>query len=285
MTRYFVFTVIPFGLTTGPKACQVIFKPLLVRWRSLDIISIIFYDDGIIGSEDLQGCEKASKQVYSDLIKANVLPNPKKSQWKPVKKLEWLGFEWDFESGGVRVAQRRIEKFLERVDIVNRIYPKVTARSIARVVGSLISMHLVIGDLCMLRTRYLQNIVNYKHVVEIGWDRKIELKYIDVGYKILDELEFLKSNIHDINFRSFFPTIKTRRLLYGDASEHAVGGILVDGRSEKPFNSDLPDNLIGKSSGERELFALKCALQSFDRPFQNGCEMMIKYLNLQVFLT
>ena len=130
-------------------------------------MSIVFYDDGIIGGEDFESCDKASRTVYSDLVKSNVLPNPKKSQWKPTKKLEWLGFEWDFHSGGVRAASRRVEKLVERIDLVTNLYPNVTARSIARVVGSLISMHLVVGDLCMLQTRFLQNIVNYKHIIEI----------------------------------------------------------------------------------------------------------------------
>ena len=110
-TRYFVFTVLPFGLTSGPKVCQIVFKPLLVKWRAEGIVAIVFYDDGIVGSQDYNSCKIASKLVYSDLIKSNVLPNPTKSSWEPTQKLEWLGFEWDFLQGGVRVTEARMDKF------------------------------------------------------------------------------------------------------------------------------------------------------------------------------
>ena len=205
--------MIPFGLTTGPKVCQIVFKPLLVKWRRDGIISLIFYDDGIFGCESYNSCKIASDLIYSDLIKANVLPNPMKSQWEPVKSIEWLGFEWDMENGGVKVTEKRLEKFFERIQIVKNIYPFVTPRSIARIVGSLISMHLVIGDVCMLRTRYLQNIVNYKHVMEVGWDRRVNVNHIDVGPLIVDEIKWLEQNIPILNFRSFFPEIKARRIL------------------------------------------------------------------------
>ena len=75
------------------------------------------------------------------------------------------------------------------------------------------------------------------------------------------------------NFRSFFPIVRPRRLLYGDASEHGVGGVIVERRAEIPFYSDLPDELIGKSSGERELYALKCALLSFSDKI-SGCSIL-----------
>ena len=111
--------MIPFGLTSGPKVCQIVFKPLLVKWRRDGIISLIFYDDGIFGCETFELCKQASDLIYSDLIKANVLPNPKKSQWEPVQLLEWLGFEWDMAEGGVRVTKKRLDKFFERTKIVN----------------------------------------------------------------------------------------------------------------------------------------------------------------------
>ena len=109
----------------------------------------------------------------------------------------------------------------------------------------------------------MQNVVNYKHVMEIGWDRRVNVNRIDVGPFIIDELKWLEEHLNVLNFRSFFSEIRIRRTLYGDASEHAVGGFLRDEAGDKPFNSDLPDTLVGKSSGERELFAIKCAIQTF----------------------
>ena len=269
MTKYFVFTVIPFGLTSGPKVCQIVFKPLIVRWRANGIGSIIFYDDGILAESSYEKCKKASDFVYTDLIKANVLPNPSKSQWEPVQKIEWLGFEWDMADGGVRVTESRIQKFRHRLTVLKNIFPKVTARTVAKVVGSLISMHLVLGDQCMLRTRCLQAVINYKHYMELGWDRPINVKELQLENYVTNEIKFLEQKIDELNFRSFFPKIQLRQLMFVDASDFAIGGTWEAAEGVLSFNTDLPDDLIEKSSAERELFAIRSLLQTFADKLKN----------------
>ena len=239
------------------------FKPLLIRWRANGIASIVFYDDGIIGSESYEACKKASNFVYTDLVKSNVLPNPSKSQWEPCLKIEWLGFEWDLEQGGVRVTEARLQKFLHRLNILKNIFPKVTARTVAKVVGSMISMHLVLGDQVMLRTHCLQAVINYKHYMELGWDRPIHLNEIQLEKTVMTEILFLESKIVDLNFRSFFPKIQLRQLMFVDASDFAIGGTWESLNGVLTFNSDLPDDLIDKSSAERELFAIRSLIQTF----------------------
>ena len=264
-----MFTVIPFGLTSGPKVCQIVFKPLLVRWRAKGIASIIFYDDGILGSHSYDSCKKASDLVYSDLIKANVLPNPSKSQWEPSLVIDWLGFQWDFENGGVRVTEARIQKFSRHLATLKNIFPRVTPRTVAKVVGSLISMHLVLGDQCMLRTRCLQAVINYKHYMELGWDRPINVKELQLEAKVMSEILFLEEKINELNFRSFFPKIQLRQLMFVDASDFAIGGTWESVHGVLTFNTDLPDELIDKSSAERELFAIKSMLQTFENQLRN----------------
>ena len=61
--RFFCFVVVAFGLTSGPKVCQQVFKPLITKWRADNICAIIFFDDGAYGAESLEECEKASQII------------------------------------------------------------------------------------------------------------------------------------------------------------------------------------------------------------------------------
>ena len=101
VSAYYVFLVLPFGLTSAPMVCKRIFRPLIIRWRSLGISTVIFFDDGVVGAEDFDTCEKHIGIVFSDLMKCHVLPNAHKSTWLPKQNTIWLGYEWDYEKGGV----------------------------------------------------------------------------------------------------------------------------------------------------------------------------------------
>ena len=47
-TRYFQFTVLPFGLSSAPFIFTKLLKPLITHWRSQGIPIPIFFDDGVL---------------------------------------------------------------------------------------------------------------------------------------------------------------------------------------------------------------------------------------------
>ena len=49
VTRFFMFTVLPFGSAPACYAFTKDTRPLVKKWRSLGIKSIIYLDDGING--------------------------------------------------------------------------------------------------------------------------------------------------------------------------------------------------------------------------------------------
>jgi hypothetical protein len=93
---YFEFLCVPFGLSPGPRVCKKLFRPLITRWRLNGLCTVLFYDDGIIGGIDYEICEKSSDFVFNDFLLCHILPNCKKSCWKPQKVADWLGYTWDF---------------------------------------------------------------------------------------------------------------------------------------------------------------------------------------------
>ena len=47
VTKYFQFTVLPFGLSVGPYIFSKVMRPLVKYWRSKAIRIVVYLDDGI----------------------------------------------------------------------------------------------------------------------------------------------------------------------------------------------------------------------------------------------
>ena len=261
--KYFVFLVLPFGLGSAPRICKKVFSPLVRKWRAEQCIIVLFFDDGVFGASSLSKCKQVSKKIHDDLIKAHILPNPSKSNWEPCQNLVWLGYNWDVKNCNVSVSKKRTDKLFWKLSEFEKGLPIVTARRAASIVGSVISMMLVLGEKGLLFTRYLQNVINFRNWEEISWDSRIHIYNLDFGHKAVEEVKFLKENFNEMNIRSFETKIVNRKCLFGDAGEKAVGGFLWENRIPLPFHMKLPEELIGSSSTERELFSVLNALESF----------------------
>ena len=98
-TRYFTFSVLPFGLCSSGNIFTKVVRVLVKYWRSLGFPIVIYLDDGLGTAENYELCEKMFVQVRGDLIKSGFVANNEKSVWNTVQSIEWLGFIWDLSSG------------------------------------------------------------------------------------------------------------------------------------------------------------------------------------------
>ena len=57
-TRYYVFTVLPFGLSTACYAFTKLLRPLIGYWRGQGLRVVLYLDDGIVA---VKGTELAGK--------------------------------------------------------------------------------------------------------------------------------------------------------------------------------------------------------------------------------
>jgi len=138
ITRYFIFTVLPFGLSTAPFIFTKTVRPLIKYWRSLGIKIACFLDDGL-GTELDEGKAKyASKIVYETLIHAGFVPNIKKSIWVPTKTLTWLGIEINLSLGTLQITSERITSIIKTANfLLSKKY--LSARNLAKFTGKIIS--------------------------------------------------------------------------------------------------------------------------------------------------
>ena len=68
-TKFYVFTVLPFRLSSAPHIFTKTLKPLEKHWRHQGICIAIFLDDGWAIESDRQACSSIAKAVNSILVR------------------------------------------------------------------------------------------------------------------------------------------------------------------------------------------------------------------------
>ena len=264
VNRYFVFKVLPFGLTSGPYICKKLFKPLVQKWRNSAIKIVLFFDDGALCANSFELCNAQAKTVKLDLLKAHILPNADKSDWIPKTVTNWLGYFWNYENSSVSVSSTRTEKLFRKLYMFKQKFPLVSARLVAGIVGSLVSMNLVLKDKSVFLCRFLQILVNYRHKNEIPWDRIIDFSTVEGCFFACREVDYLIHNFETLNVRKFSEGVPQFKItIFGDASENKAGGYMTLNDVKYPFSKYLPKAQLLTSSTSRELYCVGVAMDLY----------------------
>ena len=87
--------------------------------------------------------------------------------------ITWLGIVWEGIRGKISITTPRIDKALHHID--NALQdPRLSARSLASIVGKIISMSPVLGNLGRIMTRHCQMSV----AAAQDWDSNFQNMYI-----------------------------------------------------------------------------------------------------------
>lgn len=151
-------------------------------WRRNSIKIVLYLDDGFGMAHGKDECQKES------LNSAGFLINEQKSIFSPVKELEWLGIIWNSSEFLVKIPERRIDDMLRALQIGLSDFSSLTARKLAQIVGRIISMSPVIGNMSRLMTRYSYMCIESR----ITWDSILNMTFPDLVY---DEFLFWLENI------------------------------------------------------------------------------------------
>ena len=98
-----------------------------------------YLDDGIGGGPTKETTREISGKIRTDVESSGFLWHPEKTVWEPSQKGEVLGFIVDLESGYFQVPERRLQALQKRLHSVAQS-PKSSARDIAQVTGTIVSM-------------------------------------------------------------------------------------------------------------------------------------------------
>ncbi|XP_070536512.1 uncharacterized protein [Ptychodera flava] len=254
--KFFVFNVLPFGLSTAPYIFTKVTRALLAFWRNKGLKVFMFIDDGIGGASDFTAALQASDSVRCDFDRFGFLPANEKCCWQPQLVLVWLGHVLDLRKGCVSVTDDRVDNLIRSIQSLLQMIGTgnvlIKARRLASVVGKIISMQGGIGPLVRLRTRCLYSCLEMR----ASWDSLVR---VDVS--ALRELNFWLHNVKELNGSPLTCNVPTCTV-YTDASAVGFGGY-IDGECGTEMSGYWSTHESKKSSTWRELEAVYRVIQSF----------------------
>lgn len=259
--RYFVFTVLPFGLSSAPYLFTKLFKPLVRHWRSRGFHIVLYLDDGAVCEPNRQIARSVSLSVRNDLSSAGVVPNSDKSVWEPVQTLEWLGILWQFAEGSIAIPQSRLNNFEIALKKFKADLPFVSPRLVASIVGKIISLAPVIGKVTLLMSRFLQTAV----ALSDHWDIVLDLSTFQFFEQCLKEIQFWENNFSLLNNRTLLQHKIPTVIIHSDASAYACGGhaYFIDRTELELYFNAFSSMEADLDSNSRELLAILYGLRSF----------------------
>ena len=260
-TRYFFFTVLPFGLSTAPFIFTKILRPLVKYWRLHAVKIAVFLDDGISIEYDYNQALSNSKFVRNSLIKAGFVLNENKSVWTPSKNMVWLGMEIDTNKNIIKITDDRITNILNFIQILfKKVY--ISARELSKLAGKIISTKFIIGNLIHLKTRNIFKSIESRS----SWDTKFNIAHHTGTVK---EIIFWKNNIKSFNKRVIKEYVIPTIFVYSDASNSGLASIYKDKGKDKICYKNFSETEKSKSSTWRELEAIRYSLNSSKVTLQN----------------
>ena len=103
--HFYVFTVLPFGLSSACYMFTKLLRPLVRYWRARALRILVYLDDGLCAVAGRLKALVASELVRTTLARAGFVVHLIKSIWEPIQRLPWLGFVVDLELGQIEVPQ------------------------------------------------------------------------------------------------------------------------------------------------------------------------------------
>ncbi|XP_062570673.1 uncharacterized protein LOC134232701 [Saccostrea cucullata] len=204
-----------------------VMREVVKFWRSKGHKMVMYLDDGMGGASTLHEAELVSLEIQKDLDKLGFLVAADKSHWEPVQELVWLGFVWNTINNKIMVTSPRVNKL--KVCIANILegydagFVWFDVKSIASVVGQIISMQTVLGYDVRLRTRYLYFCI----LARSSWYSRVRL-----SAEAVSELRFWLTSVEEMNNNGTLLSQLTESdvskvSVYCDASNTGFGGHLT----------------------------------------------------------
>ena len=120
--RFYIFTVLPFGLSTAPMLFTKLLRPLVSYCHERGINICVFLDDGAGAEKYQHKAIRHSEFVRDTLERSGFVYNTEKSIWDPVKVMTWLGVQANFLENHFKITDKRINYIKEDIeDFVNAL--------------------------------------------------------------------------------------------------------------------------------------------------------------------
>ena len=212
---YYVFTVLPFGLSSAPYIFTKCLKPLERHWRMQGINIALCLDYGWLIETSYDDCMNLSKTVRRDIKDAGLITSEAKCIWQPCQELIWLGLVWNSINGTIAITQRRVFNMKQTIRTIISQEFLVSARELASFTGKINSTSPVTKNVSQIMTRHCSMSVAAGN----DWDSKFKLDQY-----CIQEVRFWENNIDKLNSREVNPISNNSYFVaYSDASQSGCG--------------------------------------------------------------
>ena len=272
--EYFMFRVLPFGLSSACNIFTKLLRPIVKKWRTEGMKVVMYLDDGICTNESRVSLQAQVKVMRNDLINLGFIVNEEKSCWDPVSKLVWLGFFLDLEKYEIKLPEVKSIKLHEKIQI--SLHSKfLTARKLSSIVGLLNSFQPALGPVVQFMSRSLQLQI-------IQTSASLDSPLI-VSNDARRELEFWLGNLRLMPGK-YLGYVSMKFIdVFSDASSYAGGGYAVG--YENVAHRVWSNAEAGTSSTVRELLAIQTVLVQLVRTLESkGIRIHTDNKNAEIIL-
>ena len=247
------------GSAQLPMCSQKIMRPLVNYWRGKAKKMLMYMDDGIGAAASKNATRELATEVKNDLHQSGLLVNSEKSDFQPRQFGEFLGYTLDLESGKFRVPRHKIDDLQSLLIGTLSASDFVTARSLARITGVIISMGLALGPVSRSFTRSLYHAQNSVPSLNCK---------VSLGEEAIRELIFWRGNFLKLDGQPIWQSSPRIDVIsYSDASSTGLGSYVVQ-LGDTVARGQWQQQDARRSSTYGELKAIRLVLDSFTQRLQ-----------------
>ena len=173
-------------------------------WRGHGLRIIVYLDDGLCAKKGETNALEASALVQSTLNRAGFVAHATKSIWKPTQRLQWLGFVVDLSKGQIEVPEDKLAAVKVKLQKSYQLR-LVSAKHLASVVGSILSMSLAIGPVARFMTRSMYTLLETR---SSWWE------LLTISPEAQEELKFWNACLADYNCQPIWHSPSAVRVVY-----------------------------------------------------------------------
>ena len=117
---FFVFPILPFGITSTLFVFTKVVRPWVKYWRFNSLKITYLLNDGIGIEYNYEQAKCKLEFLLDRLTKSGLLPNNERSTWVPCKTFNWLDIDMNRLSESLKNTRSLIEIVLNRIDFIWR---------------------------------------------------------------------------------------------------------------------------------------------------------------------
>ena len=252
--NYYIWNVLPFGLSASPYFFHKILRPVVQYLRQKGLRIVFYVDDGILMSKIIECQKELLLRVLTDL---GWYVNMEKSCLMPSKSAEYVGYIVHSTSSKkvpwIQVPLKRVKKLKYEIKRVLKT-KRLTARKLASLAGQCISMtRVIVPGKLLLRNVYrlLATRKTWQDILLINKQAEADLQW---WLEALDGWNgcHVKPKVIDMQITT-------------DASSSGWGAFTGDLQAAGFWNK----RMSFKPSNYREMMAILLALKSFKHMTKN----------------